>query len=59
MEGTKHTLVIGVEALSRDCFEYLLDKVRDSLKDEIYIGKMAMEDGDHVEWEVTTEKVKF
>lgn len=59
MKADKYTLNITVEALSEDCFYSLVRKAMEMISEEYNTGKIRADDGDCVEWNITSKHVEF
>lgn len=59
MKATKYTLDVHSEGLSKEVFYALLHRVAEEFAQEVTSGRLQMDDGDLIEWHITSVEVTF
>jgi len=59
MKADKVTVTIKMESLSIDVLRGMLEQVIDNVDHGAQSGKIAMDDGDVIEWETVRTRVEF
>lgn len=59
MKADKVTVTIKMESLSIDVLRGMLEQVIANVDNEVESGKLAMQDGDVIEWETKRARVEF
>ena len=61
MEARKQIITIKIEVLSNDVIQHLLSQIHNNFcaSNQFYNGRLVSDDGDTIEWETESKKVKF